>query len=263
MTREWARQSLRAGKTGIRDYLASRPVAAELEAIMRAIALSRETGCALHVVHVSSGAGIALIMNARLQGMNVSGETCPHYLALTEDDLVKLGAVAKCAPPLRPATEQESLWVYLKLDAVTTIGSDHSPAPPEMKTDANFFKVWGGISGAQHTLPLLITEGHMKRKVRLPLLSQLLSDNVAQRFGLPARKGGIKIGADADLALVELNAEFTVERDDLFYRHRQSPYIGSKLRGRVTRTILRGRTVFKDGKIVAKPLGELVKPETS
>jgi allantoinase len=196
-----------------------------------------------------------------MQGANVSCETCPHYLTLTDDDMVKLGAVAKCAPPLRLAAEQDLLWKLVATGAVTTIGSDHSPSPPDMKTDANFFKVWGGISGVQHTLPLLITEGHLKRNLPLPLISRMLSENVAQRFSLPARKGGIKIGGDADLALVDLSAEFTVERDDLFYRHKQSPYVGRKLRGRVTRTILRGRTIFKDGKMAAKPLGELVKPE--
>ena len=141
---------------------------------------------------------------------------------------------------------------------VTTIGSDHSPSPPTMKADANFFKVWGGISGAQHTLPLMITEGHVKRGVALPLLARLLSFNVIQRFGLPPRKGGIAIGADADLALVDLGAKFTVERADLFYRHQQSPYLGRELRGRIRQTLLRGRTIFKDGKITAKPLGELV-----
>ena len=131
-----------------------------------------------------------------------------------------------------------------------------------MKTDANFFKVWGGISGVQHTLPLLITEGHVKHAVALPLLARLVSLNVARRFGLPTRKGSIAVGADADLALVDLDAEFTVELADLFYRHRQSPYVGRRLRGRVKQTILRGRTLFKDGKIVAQPLGELVKPIT-
>jgi allantoinase len=148
-----------------------------------------------------------------------------------------------------------------------------------MKADTNFFKVWGGISGAQHTLPLVLTEGFVKREIALPLLARMLSLNVAQRFGLPPRKGEIKIGADADLAVVDLNAEFipgsilagwtsyspaaTGENYlDLFYRHKQSPYVGRKLRGRVEQTLLRGQTIFKDGKITAKGLGELVRPLT-
>jgi len=260
MTRELTQRRLRSGKTTIRDYLDSRPIEAELDAIQRALAMAGETGCALHIVHVSCGAGIALIAAAQKLGVDVSCETCPHYLALTEEDVLQLGAVAKCAPPLRPAAAQETLWRYLDSGNITTVGSDHSPAPPEMKVDANFFKVWGGISGAQHTLPLLITEGHVKREVALPLISRLVSFHVAQRFGLPQSKGGLRLGADADLALVDLNHEFTVNKQDLFYRHRQSPYVGRKLRGRVVRTMLRGHTIFKDGKIVSKPVGQLVKP---
>jgi allantoinase len=260
LTSELTAKQLRAGKTSIRDYLISRPVAAEVEAIRRAIAIAGETGCALHIVHVSSGKGVALVAKARAMGADVTCETCPHYLVLTEDDVLKLGAVAKCAPPLRMATVQRTLWHHVATEHVTTIGSDHSPAPPDMKRDANFFKVWGGISGAQHTLPLLITEGHMQREIALPLLARMLSFNVAQRFNLPERKGAIKIGGDADLALVDLAAEFTVEQKDLFYRHKQSPYVGRKLRGKVAQTLVRGHTVFKDGKITAKALGELVRP---
>ena len=260
MTRDLSRQLLNAGKTGIRDYLDSRPIEAELDAIARALSFAADTGCALHIVHVSCGAGITLIASARKMGIDVSCETCPHYLVLTEDDALALGAVAKCAPPVRSAPTQETLWRCLEAGQVTTVGSDHSPSPPDMKQDVNFFKVWGGISGAQHTLPLLLTRGHFKRGTALPLIGQLLSFNVARRFGLPPQKGGISIGADADLALVDLGEEFAVETQDLFYRHRQSPYVGLKLRGRVKQTLLRGRTIFKDGKITAKPLGELVKP---
>jgi allantoinase len=260
MTQELAQQCLRAGKTSIRDYLDSRPIEAELDAIQRALAMAGETGCALHIVHVSCGAGIVLIAATKKMGLNVTCETCPHYLTLTEEDVIQLGAVAKCAPPLRPASAQESLWQYVQAEQVTTIGSDHSPAPPDMKLDSNFFKVWGGISGVQHMLSLLITEGHVKRGMAIPLLSRLLSGDVARRFKLPPEKGGISVGADADLALVDLNQEFTVQREDLLYRHQQGPYLGRLLKGKVVQTLLRGRTVFKDGQIVSKPLGQLVKP---
>ena len=193
--------------------------------------------------------------------MNVSAETCPHYLTLTEDDLQTLGAVAKCAPPVRTARERDALWARVLAGEVDTIGSDHSPSPPGMKTDANFFKVWGGISGVQHTLPLLLTDGHVQRRVGLPLISNLLSRNVAGRFGLPKTKGRIEVGCDADLALVDLQSEVVVRLEELFYRHKQTPYAGRKLRGRVVRTLLRGRTIFRDGIIVATPAGRLLKPQ--
>ena len=261
ITKQLAREFINGGCTSVRDYLNSRPDEAELDAIRRALEMAGETKCKLHIVHVSCGAGMALIAEAKKRGVDVSCETCPHYLTLTDDDVEKLGAVAKCAPPLRSARDQEGLWQFVSRgDLPMTIGSDHSPAPPEMKTNANFFKVWGGISGAQHTLPILITEGHFKRNVEIMSLWFALSKAVGQRFNLTLRGDGMN-PFPANFALVDLNETFEVKRDELFYRHKQSPYIGRKLRGKIVRTFLRGQTIYHDGKIVAKPAGRLVKPQ--
>ncbi len=260
ITTRLAAKALAENKISVRDYLDSRPIHAELEAIHRAIEMSRETKCALHIVHVSSGAGVALIASAQGQGVDVTCETCPHYLVLTEDDVEKLGAVAKCAPPLRPKSAQDVLWRYLENGFVKTIGSDHSPSLPDMKRNYNFFKVWGGISGVQHTLPLLLTEGRVNRGIALKFISDLLSANVAARFKI-SHKGKIAIGFDADFALVDLKQTFAVAKEDLFYRHQQSPYVGRALTGRIVQTILRGQTIFKDGKTVSPPIGRLVKPQ--
>ena len=211
------------------------------------------------MVHVSCAAGVRLIAAARKAGVDVTCETCPHYLALTDEDVEKLGPVAKCAPPLRPAREREELWGELLAENILTVGSDHSPSPPEMKQASNFFKVWGGISGAQHLMPLLITLGHFERQADLSLLLRFCSANVARRFKLPAGKGRIAAGSDADLALVSLNKSFDVRAEDLLYRHRQSPYVDRRLRGSVRRTLVRGQTVFQDGQFVAKPQGRLIR----
>lgn len=125
ITSELSAKFQTAGKTAIRDYLDSRPIEAELEAIQVALEMAGETKCALHIVHVSCGAGIALIASARKQGVNVTCETCPHYLTLTEEDLMRIGALAKCAPPLRLKPAQDALWEYLRAGEITTIGSDH------------------------------------------------------------------------------------------------------------------------------------------
>jgi allantoinase len=260
LTHRLAQERLDQGRTSIRDFLESRPLEAELDAIRRAVDLAGETGCALQVVHVSSGAGIQLITEARGRGVNVTGETCPHYLTLTEEDMMRIGATAKCAPPLRSDAERQGLWRQLLAGNVSNVGSDHSPSPPEMKQGADFFKVWGGISGVQHTLPLLLTGLAAEGERGLALAASLLSSRVAARFKLPAAKGRVAPGADADLALVDLGREFEVRAEDLFYRHRQTPYLGRKLRGTVVRTLLRGRTVFENGRIVSKPFGRLIKP---
>jgi allantoinase len=252
-------QKLAANKTAIRDFLESRPTAAELEAIQVAINLAGETGCRLHIVHVSCVGGVALVVRGRETGIDVTCETCPHYLVLTEDDPEQLGAVAKCAPPLRSREEQEALWHAL--DAITTIGSDHSPCPPEMKKRDNFFEVWGGISGCQHLLPLLIDASLDRPEMLAPkAIARLTSEQVAARFGI-REKGGVAVGKDADLALVDLNATTEISEQSLRYRHRQSPYLGRRLRGRIVRTILRGQTVYQDGKITPAPKPKLVRPE--
>jgi allantoinase len=247
------------GKTGIRDYLDSRPVIAELEAISRAILFATETGCALHLVHVSSGRGVVLASEARARGANVTIETCPHYLAFTEQDLERLGAVAKCAPPLRSKLEQESLWQQVLNGNLDIVGSDHSPAPPSMKTSSDFFSIWGGISGVQSSLNVLLTEGYQTRGLNLSQLSSLISSQPAERFKL-ANKGRLALGYDADLSLIDLNSSFVLQPEMLEYRHRQSPYLGRQFQGAVKRTIVRGQTVFLDGRIVDEALGQLVIP---
>jgi allantoinase len=247
------------GRTGARDFMASRPVVAELEAIGRAIVLAEETGCALHVVHVSSGRGVALVAEARRRGVDVSCETCPHYLVLGEEDVEALGAVAKCAPPVRGGAERERLWEQLRGGALPMVTSDHSPSAPELKDTGDFLSAWGGIAGCQTTLPVMLTEGHHERAVALETLVRVLSTAAAQRFAVPG-KGRLEAGADADLALIDLAADHVLRADDLHYRHRASAWVGRRLRARVVRTVLRGETVFADGRIVGPPRGRLLTP---
>ncbi len=259
LTSELARQAIAQGHTGIRDYLASRPVAAELDAIKQAIRPAAETGCALHIVHVSCGSGVALVAEARARGIDVSCETCPHYLILTEEDVEQLAAVAKCAPPLRTHDEQARLWQQLLTGHIQFIASDHSPAPASLKTSENFFQVWGGISGCQSLLQLLLTEGYTVRQVPLSLLASLTSEAVARRFHMP-QKGTLAIGKDADLVLVNLQVQKTLQASDLYYRHAQSPYIGRTLRGQIVQTLVRGITVYKDGRFSTTAQGQLLTP---
>jgi len=243
---------VQARGSSMRDYLNSRPVLAEVEAIQRAALLAGEAGAKLHIVHVSSGRGVAAALEARARGVDVSIETCPHYLCFTEEDMLRMGAVAKCAPPLRPAADRDALCAALLRGDVDIVGSDHSPAPLEMKRDENFFRVWGGIAGIQSTLAVLSGTG-------LPacLIARVTAENPARRFGLED-KGGLTVGCDADLALVDLEAEHTVTRESLFQRHGLSPYVGSTFRGVVRRTVVCGETVFLDGRITRQGGGSFI-----
>jgi allantoinase len=242
-----------AGHT-VADYIASRPVDSECEAIRAAIDLAAETGCALHVVHVSSGRGLSLIVEARTRGIDVTAETCPHYLVFTDADMERLGAVAKCAPPFRDAEERAALLAHVRAGRVDTIGSDHSPSPWSLKTDADFFRVWGGIAGIQHLLPLLLDIG-----LDPALVARLTAEQVARRFRF-ARKGRLAVGYDADLVLIDPHDDYEVTGDALWYRHRVSPYVGRRLRARVRRTIRRGQTVFQDGRPLVERGGQFVRP---
>ncbi len=255
MTSRLTQQAVAAGNTSVRDFLSCRPIAAELEAIQNAIELAGETGCSLHIVHVSCAAGVRIVAKAAARGQDVTCETCPHYLVLTDEDMERLGPVAKCAPPLRPLSEQAELWRELMAGRIQIVGSDHSPSPPGMKQGANFFQAWGGISGAQHLLPLLLT-----RDIDLSLAARVTSANVARRFRLPASKGNLSVGSDADLCLVDLQANDEITGAELQYRHRQSPYIGKRVSARVKQTFLRGRMIYYDSELVGIPSGRLVKP---
>ncbi len=174
------------GKHDAKAWLASRPVEVELAAIKQATEFAGETGCALHIVHVSSPEGLALIAEARAQRVDVTAETCSHYLLLNDKDVAKLGAPAKCAPPIRDEKRRQAMWRELRAGNIQTIGSDHSPSPPDMKTSKNFFEIWGGIGGVQHGFQLLMNEVAATADKDLPLLAAVLARNVARRF--PARR---------------------------------------------------------------------------
>ena len=257
MTRRLAARAIAADRTTMRDFLGSRPVEAELEAIEQAIHLANGAGCSLHIVHVSSGRGVALVAEARARGVDVSCETCPHYLLLTEEDAERLGAVAKCAPPLRPAEERAALWSAIADGRLPMIASDHSPSPPELKQSANAFRVWGGIAGAQTMLALTLDEGE-RRAIPLETLVGAVGAFPANRFGL-AGKGALAVGNDADIALVRPHTRWTLSESDLRQRHPLSPFLGRELRHRVVRTLLCGRTVQAGGQIVAEPFGRLLR----
>jgi allantoinase len=242
----------------MRDWATARPIVAETEAIRRAIGLAEETGCALHVVHVSTGGGVALVVEARARGADVTCEVCPHHLILTEEDAERLGMIAKCAPPLRPAAETEAMWAGVVAGEVSMVVSDHSPVPASAKRGDDVFAAWGGIAAGQSTMELLLTEGVAAGRIGLDRVGELFAAAAARRFALPG-KGRIEVGFDADLALVDLDDTRSLEDGELRQRHPFSPFTGHTLRARVIRTILRGETISRVGRpVVSRPAGRMI-----
>jgi allantoinase len=171
----------------------------------------------------------------------------------------RIGAAAKCAPPLRPAADRDALWRHVLDGEVDMIASDHSPSSPDLKRDPDFFRIWGGIAGVQSTLAVLLEATWRDRDLSLASIVRMTAGTPASRFRI-AGKGKIAPGYDADLALVDLSASFTLAPEDLHQRHRLSPYLGSQFRGRVERTLLRGQTIFHQGRIAAAGNGHWVRP---
>ena len=253
------REAIAHGMTGARDFVRSRPANAEMEAISRAISLAEETGCPLHIVHVSTAQGMQWIRQAQTAGVDVSGETCPHYLLYTEDDLELLGGLAKCAPPFRTVADREGLWAMLADGSLPMVVSDHSPSSPDLKRGDDFFRLWGGISGCQSTRQLLLEQAQ-RRSIDVAVIAAATATAVARRFRL-ARKGEVAVGFDADLWLADLTHESVVRSEDLLYRNPFSAHEGQAIRGRTVMTLVRGRPVFAEGRAAPGPGGRLLRAE--
>ncbi len=252
------------GRRDRRAWAEARPPVAELEAIHRVLFLAREARCRLHIVHMSLPEGAELIAAARAAGQAVTVETCGHYLALTDDDLDRLGPVAKCAPPLRDHARQDGLWKAVLGGQIDCITSDHSPCPTDDKVRGidDIWAAWGGITGIQTLVPLVLTEGVHRRGMSMERFTALMATNPAKIAGLWPRKGSIQVGADADLVLADLQRPWRVEAEWLCSRHRHSPFIGRSMVGWIHRVILRGQTIAFDGQVMGEPRGSWLRART-
>ncbi|RXZ45731.1 allantoinase AllB [Agromyces binzhouensis] len=229
------------------DFLASRPDAAEATAITAVIDAARRTGARAHLLHLSSAASLDAIARARADGVRLTVETCPHYLALTAEEVPAGAAAFKCCPPIRGAANRDALWGALEAGVIDTVVSDHSPAPAAVKFagDGDFAVAWGGIASLQLGLPVVWTEAR-RRGIRLERVVEWMSGAPARLVGL-AGKGAIAEGADADLAILAPDEAFTVDAATLQQRHPITPYDGRELVGAVRATYLAGREV--DGSV--------------
>jgi allantoinase len=244
------------------DYVDSRPPEAELEAIQRALTLGRITGCHVHIVHMSLAEGGELIKQAKLRGQKVTVETAPQYLTLDRSELDRQGPFAKCAPPPRTRENIHGLWDCVLEGTIDMIGSDHAPFTREEKeTPQLFWDVPNGISGIQESYSILISEGANKRGLPLTRVAEMAATNVSKTFGLYPQKGAIRLGSDADLVIVDMARTWVVDNAKLYYKVGWSPYAGREMQGKILRTVLRGKTIFLNEKVVTKPgTGQFVRP---
>jgi allantoinase len=230
-------------------FLASRPDSAEVDAMALLIRLAEEFQTPVHIVHLSSAKALPQLAAARGRGVPVTVETCVQYLWFAVEDIPDGATEYKCAPPIRDTANREKLWKALEDGQIDFVATDHSPCPVEMKhrEPGRFDEAWGGISSLGLALPVMWT-AMQQRGLKLEGVGDWMARAPAQLAGLAGRKGAIAPGADADFAVFDPEAVWTVTSDDLHFRHKISPYLGAKLRGRVIETWLRGERIFRAGK---------------
>lgn len=236
-----------------RAHCHARPLIVESSAVLKALEFAQETGVHLHICHASIARSFELTDWYRRQGTQVTAETCTHYLTLSEEDMDRLRARGKINPPLRSPAEQDKLWALCASGSVDQITSDHAPWLPDRKSQVNIFDNASGAPGVETLAPMIFSEGVAKGRITLRDFVRLLSEKPAEIFGLAPRKGQIRIGADADLAIIDPNAEWTLDEVELHSSAGWSPYHGWPLRGKVTRTILRGQVIFDGEQVIAEP----------
>jgi len=245
-----------------RDFLASRPDDAEAAAVARLLDTARRTGARVHILHVSSAAVLPLLRQAREDGVQVTAETCPHYLTLAAEEVPDGDTAFKCCPPIRDESNRDQLWAALANGEFIAVVSDHSPSTPDLKLlqkyggSGDFAAAWGGIASLQLGLPAIWTEAR-RRGHTLSDVIRWMSAGPASLVGLTGTKGAIAVGNDADLVAFDPDAEFAVHAEELYHRNPVTPYAGKTLTGAVRTTWLRGRVVDVDD-VSAEPFGRQI-----
>ena len=248
------------------QYADSRPPKFELLAIELLIKLCREFDSPIHIVHLATAQALEMIEAAKQEGLKLSVETCPHYFYFCQSEIADGQTSYKCAPPIRDQHNRDRIVAAIASGLIETIGSDHSPCSPELKSlpadqsPGDFSKAWGGIAGLQLTLPVTRTVGQ-QCGWSFEMMAQRLSDRPADLFGL-TRKGKIETGFLADLVVWDPDSTLVVAGKQLFHRHDVTPYEGRQLSGTVSRTYVGGKVVFDSGKLTAGHHGKLLKRRT-
>jgi allantoinase len=245
-------------------FTEARPIMAEVEAIRRAGYFASQVGCRLHVLHASCSDSVSAVLDLRKTGGQVSVETCPHYLLLSEDDLRRLGPIAKGSPPVRAVHEVDALWDAVRWGYVDILASDHSPTniAEKERGENDIFEAPSGLIGNETMLPLVLDEALNRRGVDATTIAQLSSTNPAKRLGIYPRKGAIRPGSDADITIYDRTATWRIDKAQLHGRQRWTPYHGRSVQVAVDTVYLRGTKVFQNGDVLIKPgFGQFLQPQ--
>jgi dihydroorotase len=234
-----------AGRTEPIAHLAARPAVVAVEAVARAAILAEWTGARIHVLHISSAAELRPLAEAKARGVEITGETCPHYLLLSETDYDKFGGIVRVNPPVREAANRQPLWDALLDGTVDMIATDHAPHTPEEKTRNDIWTVDCGFPGVETQMPLMLTEVNRGRAT-LSDYVRWSADAPAKVWGLYPRKGTIAVGSDADIAIVDLDRRWTIDDASIQSRSKISPWHGRQATALPIHTIVRGRFVMRE-----------------
>jgi allantoinase len=234
------------GRTDPGAYALSRPVEGEIAAIRRIGELTEKSGSPVHIVHVSSGRGTELIADFKSQGAAITGETCPHYLAFSIEDFLKIGSILKTAPVVKAKADSEQLWQALANGTLAFIASDHAPCPLPQKQTGSIWSDYGGISGVGTLLPFMYSEGFRKGRLTLTQLVAVTSTNAAQRFGLYPQKGTLQVGSDADLVCIDETQTTIIHGANFLSKGKFTPFEGLQFQGKIKSVYLRGNLVYDD-----------------
>lgn len=243
---------------GYDAVLRSRPPVSETTIINTGILLSKELGTHLHILHLAAGEAVPMIAEAQEMGVDVTAETCPHYLFLTDKDYGHTGSQIKGYPPVRTQWDQDMLWEGLKDGTLSFVCSDHAPHTREEKLQ-DYWNAPAGMASIE-TMPLLMIDAVNKGKITINELVEYLSENTARMYNLYPNKGSLEVGTDADMVIVDLEPEYTFHQESMHSRTKLSPYDGWKLKGKPIQTILRGHTTAKDGEPVGEAIGKFIRP---
>jgi allantoinase len=241
-----------AGRQDAPAHLESRPSVCAVDAVARAIAYAEAAGSRLHITHESCKDTLPVIRSAKARGVDVTVETCPHYLLLNADDVARCGPVLRVNPPIREVGHAEGLWAGLTDGTIDMLATDHAPHTPEEKTGKNIWECWSGFGGLETAAPLMLTEVHRGR-ISLEQYVEWACRAPARVWGLYPRKGVLQVGADADIVILDLEAEDVIRGDRLRSKSKITPFEGMRTRGRAVCTIVRGRVVMRDGNLEGRP----------